>query len=201
MTEQDEQAIKVIFPNKEVMSQVVNAVVKKKPLGWARKSYATYYSKHYAEWIKKDIDGLMLDRAPRIYRYSAWPRVSARSLYLRINQALRFLLDNLDPDSTYANFMSQVRIKQILQVGVSMALDEVVEGNVPHAEVFIAESDAPKWKQQMEIYLDAESDGTPFHKDNLALTPAMIQQVELELSGLENIIWSVTSKEIKIMKG
>jgi hypothetical protein len=206
--EQQNKPVTITFPDGRTASNIVNLVVKKKPAGWSRRSYATYYKKRYAEWLKRDIDAMMIDRQPVIYRKDLWPNVSMHSLYLRVNQALRYLLDpenNMDPDGKYKKFMEEIHIGFVpkgksSKIGVAMMFDEVLEGNEPKAEKFVGEEDMPKWKMELDEWLESGSNTEPFHRSGLILTPEVIEQLKLELDGLENVIASITSRDIKIIK-
>lgn len=197
----DDKQITITFPDGKVAKQIVNLVVKKRPSGWSRRSYATYYKLVYAEWLLKDIDAMIADRKPRVYRYADFPKITPSSLYLRINQALMYILDpenNLDPDNKYAKFRQQISIKRTANVGIEIAFDEIFEIE-RGADICLGSQDTPKWKKKMDEYLEGD-DLNPFHQTGLVLTDSEIAQIELELSGLENVLYSVTSKEIKIIK-
>jgi len=201
--EQQSKPVTVTFNDGRVMQQVVNLVVKKRPHGWSRKSYATYYKRRYAEWLKRDIDEMIKDRKPRTYRKDLWPNVSVRSLYLRVNQSLRYLLDienNMDEQGIYKKFREEVLITMINDTGVVMKFDDVLEGDSPKAEVCIAEEDNPAWRYAMNEWLDNPEATEPFHKDGLLLTPEQCEQLNAELDGLTNIIFSVSTREVKIIK-
>lgn len=191
--------ITVTLRDGSVMQQVVDLVVKKRPIGWSRKSYATYYKLPYALWIQRDIDAMLVDRQPRVYRLDLWPRVRMNALYQRINQAVRFLIEaenGLDPDGKYAKWRESVHIRREPGVGVVMEFDAVLEG-APKAEKFIGQTDKPKWKEKMDSWLDSD-DIKPFHQAGLMLTPEEIEQIKLELP--ENIMYSITSREIKLVR-
>jgi len=198
---EDNKQITITFPDGKVAKQIVNLVVKKRPSGWSRRSYATYYKLVYAEWLLKDIDAMIADRKRRVYRYADFPKISPSSLYLRINQALMYILDSengLDPDYKYAKFRQQVSIKRIAREGIVLEFDEIFEIE-RGADICVGSHDTPKWKKKMDEYLEGD-DINPFHQQGLVLTEDEIAQIELELSGLENILYSVSSKEIKIIK-
>ena len=190
------------------VDRIVNLAVKTKPAGWARKSYATYYKKRYAVWIQRDVDAMIVDRSPKIYRKDLWPNVSVQSLYLRVNQAVRFLTDvenEMDPDGKYRIWHREVHIglypkKGYPKIGVVMDFDPVTEGEEPRAESFIGEADMPNWKLKLDSWLEDSSQTEPFYKGHLLLTPEQIEQLKMELDGLQNILFTINSREIKVIK-
>jgi hypothetical protein len=193
--------ITVSLPDGKTAAAIVNLVVgKKKPPGWSRKSYATYYKESYALWLKKDLDQMIADRQSVVYRYDKWPRVRPSALYQRIIQALMYVLDELDPDGTYKRLREQIRITRPNGVGVVLSFDEVLEGQ-PQGERFVGAAEKPRWYKKMFDYLEDMEIVEPFHIDKLMLTPEEVEQIKAELDGLSNIMFSVTSREIKIIKG
>ena len=151
---------------------------------------------------------MIADRQPKVYRKDLWPNVSITSLYLRVNQAIRYLTDpenGMDPADRYKIWLEDVKIGYIPRrgypkIGVSMSFDEVLEGAEPRAETYIGEADMPIWKIKMDDWLEDNEQQEPFHVSNLLLTPQQQEQIRLELGGLENIAFSVSSREIKIIK-
>jgi|ERR1700719_4861 len=193
------KSITLTISDQSTMAKVVDLIVRKKPVGWSRRSYASYYKESYAKWLQKDIDEMMVDRQPRIYRYDMWPSVSKNSLYLRVNQATAYLLDNLDPEQKYKKFFSELKCKKEPD-GIALRLDIVIEGKTsPQAEKFIGASDKPAWKIKMDDWIEDSTREEPFFKGGLLLSPEEIKQLELELDG-SGILYSITSREIKLIK-
>src|ERR1039457_162000 len=121
MPEQPKPII-ITFPNGETASKVVDLIVRKKPIGWSRRSYATYYNEAYARWFQKDVDEMMLDMQPRVYKFDMFPTLKKNSVYARINQSKSYLLDFLDPDKKYEKFFCYVRIRRE-DSGVALRID------------------------------------------------------------------------------
>jgi hypothetical protein len=195
----EEQPITVVFPSGKVASKIVDLVVRSKPEGWSRKSYATYYSESYALWLKADLDKLIERRNPIVYRYDLW-KMSRDALYLRINQAWRYLRDHLDlEDKRYDKLWHDTERERVRGVGITIRYKDLQDGHA--AEEFVAPSDTPKWRKKLDEYLEDESgSGKPLHIDNLLLTPEDIEQLKLELDGLSNVIYQITSREIKVIR-
>jgi hypothetical protein len=195
----EDKPVTIIFPDSSTASKVVDFIVRKRPVGWGRRSYSTYYNERYALWIKKDIDQMVIDRQPRVYRYESFS-CSSQSLYVRVYQAMRYLMEQMDSDGKYKKILSDIKLKRVRSLGITLKYDDVLEGE-QRAEVFIEDTLLPKWKKDLDNYLEDSSLDKPFHKDGLLLTPAQVEQLNLELGGLSNVIFSVTSREIKVVKG
>ena len=56
------------------------------------------------------------------------------------------------------------------------------------------------WRTELDEYLESSST-EPFYKGGLILNEKEIDQLKLELDDLSNIMYSVTSSELKVMKG
>jgi hypothetical protein len=196
----NEKQVTITLPDGQTAAKIVNFVVKKRPHGWSRRSYATYYKESYALWLKKDIDQMILDRQPIVYRYDKWPNIKAAGLYLRITQAMMYLLDELDTNNVYHKFREQIRIKRKKGAGIVISFDDVL-GDEPQGERFIADEDKPTWYKKMYDYLENVNEVKPLHIDGLLLSPEQIEALQAELEGLSNILFTISSREIKIIKG
>lgn len=196
----NEKQVTITLPDGQVASKIVDFIVKKRPHGWSRRSYATYYKECYALWLKKDIDQMMVDRQPIVYRYDKWPNIKATGLYLRVTQAMMYLLEELDPNNVYHKFREQIRIKRKKGAGIVISFDDVL-GDEPQAERFIGDEDKPTWYKKMFDYLEDVNEVKPLHIDGLLLSAEQIEALQTELEGLSNILFTISSREIKIIKG
>lgn len=197
--EPNDNEIVIIRKNSEAAKQIVNALVKRRPLGWSARSYPTYYREHYAKWIQKDIDKMMVDRKMRTWRYDAFPTTKPQSLYLRINQSLMYLLDNLDHTGKYAKFREQISIARRTGVGIIIKFDEVLEGD-QQADVVIGDDSIPEWKRELDRWIEDINDVNPFLREGLILTDIQLTQLENELDGLSGILYTLTTRSVKIIK-
>lgn len=201
--------LREIFPE-PIAERVVDVVVSKRPAGWGRKSIAPYYKENYARGIQIDIDRMIESRGQLVYRYDIWckdipgskvPIMSTNTLYNRINQSIKFLIDYLDtPDKKYRDWYNTVRIERRVGLGIVIffivGLD--IEGAF-HAELAEAVEAMPVWERQMEEWLEG-NDNRPFMKDGLALTADEMTKHKQRFSRLTNVMASITSSTIKIIK-
>ena len=191
--------ITITYPNGQVASKIIDLVVRNKPIGWSRKSYATYYREEYAEQLKKELDNMIDTKRSKVFRYDIMPNLSPTSIYLWINQSFRYILDNLDPDKKYAKLYHSIKIERIKSVGVTISYRDLIT-NTFKGEDFVARQDKVRWTQQIDDYLSNENVTKPLHIQNLILTPEEVAQLKSELEDLSSIQYSVTSREIKLIK-
>lgn len=199
MEEQSNKPITVTYPDSKTAQRVVDLVVRKRPVGWSRKSYSSYYNDEYAMWIKKELDALFENRQPRVFLYSAWKNCTPNTVYLRIHQAWHFLRDYLDPEGKYEKMARDVKISRERTVGIKLEYKDIAS-DMPQSEVFVPRTDTIKWKKQIDTYLEDDSIVKPLHIDKLLLSPEEVKKITEELSGLDSIQFSVSTREIKIIK-
>jgi hypothetical protein len=194
----DEKKITVTFPNGQTASRVVDLIVHNKPIGWSRKSYASYYTEDYGKMVQRIADKMIESKHPMVIRLDT-QSCTMNTLYLRVNQGFRYLADNMDSDGKYKKFLCSVRISRKSGEGLSIEFKDSAEDLI--AEDFVSEKDMPKWKAQLDEYLESDNpEAEPFHKTGLLLNPEDIRQLKLELGELKNIIFSVDSREVKVIK-
>ncbi len=188
----------VTFPDNTTAARVVDLVVRKRPIGWGRKSYSTYYRQEYAEQMKKELDSIIETKKGKLFPYDRFPSMSSQSLYLRINHSIHFVLDYLDPDGKYAKLWREIKTEKIKGRGVIIKYRDFITDELI-GEEYVAKADKVKWKQKIDIYLESD-EVKPLHIDNLILSASEVEEVKRELDGVESIKFSVTCKEIKIIK-
>ena len=197
--EQSNKPITVTYPDSKTAQRVVDLVVRKRPVGWSRKSYSSYYNDEYAMWIKKELDALFENRQPRVFLYASWKNCSPNTVYLRIHQSWHFLRDYLDPEGKYEKMARDVKISRERTIGIKLEYKDIAN-DMPQSEVFVPRTDTVKWKKQIDTYLEDDSIVKPLHLDKLLLSPEEVEKVTEELSGLDSIQFSVSTREIKIIK-
>lgn len=205
MSELDDK-IKKVFLNPQLQRAVVEQAVSDKPKGWGRKSNAPYFKEIYGLQMRDVVSQMMSDRQPVLYDYDTYLQkygYSKETLYLRVNQSLRYLTERLDPDDMFKNFMEMVDVTRERGLGVLMRIKpEFVHGpsDFQPRPVELSAGE-PKWKQSMDDWLENSTpESIPFHKEGLALNPEEIKKVELQLEPLVDVLKSITSHSIKLVK-
>lgn len=202
-SEQSDSPITVTFRNKTTTAALTNLLVRKKPPGWGRRSYSSYYNEDYARWLMRDLDRMAVDGKDTIYLYAKWPNTSRNSLYLRINHAMKFITEpstGMDVDGKYARILSHIKVDRTNPACIALRyyrkldIDTSVQGDSA-----ISVSEIPKWKRDLDAWLENTSITEPFIKSGLCLTEEIIAQLELELEG-SGCMCSITTTEVKVIK-
>lgn len=188
--------ITVTFPDKQTASRIVDLIVRKKPHGWGRRSYATYYRPEYGEWLRKELQPILDTGEPQVFRLTG--RYTMNSLYLLINQAFTYLREEVIDKDKWIELWEKVKVEKHKGVGVIISIKEPPK-DLPTGENFVPKTETPKWRRELNDYLSGD-EIRPFHKDRLVLTNEEVNQIKIELDGLENIQFSINNKEIKIIK-
>lgn len=195
-----------IFPDEETKNRVVDLVTSVRPKGVSRRCHYPYYKRFYADEIKKQIDKMIESKMTIIYRFETWDKVCSRdTLYKRVNQSIRYLLDNLDPNRVYANWYQVVNVHRNYKVmGVAIEfIPEMRGGDIqqPFTGELITpqESTTPKWRTDMDSWLESDS-ARPFVKERLALSEQEVKDLKMELALLRGIISSIKATGINIIR-
>jgi len=164
-----------------------------RPATWSRRANAPYYRERYALEVKHVLDEMILaaesgDREPRILKYTDYPEISHVTLYLKINQAMMYLLDKLDTDEkTYFNFRQLINISRLRSIGIkigfahgvdnkSLAAYKVSSTDIPQEkpkEVKLPESKPlvqTDWKEQLANFVEIAQVGQSLKLTGLQLT-------------------------------
>lgn len=198
--------LKEIFVNPSIQSKVVDSIVGNKPSGWSRRSNAPYYRRQYGLEIKEVFDRMIKDQLDSCYDFATFEAkgINRSTLYIRINQSIRYLLDHLDDiNHTYARFREMIRIERERGVGVMIRFaPEFRGGNINDFKPreIIPKDKVPSWKEEMLEYMENGTVGEPFFVDKLALTNEEVTDLKTSLIGLKNILSSITSHSVKLVK-
>lgn len=199
--------LSAIFPDPATAARVVEAVVHSRPLGWSRKSNAPYYKEMYAEQMRAEADRMLASGNPLVYRYDKWctddTQMSKNTLYTRINQAVRYLVECMDaPDRRYSKWHDTTRTYRKSGVGVVIEFIPGLRGEDKSgfkADEIQPRENMPRWKREMEDWLESDS-VTPFSIENLALGPDEIAELKVQFAQLSSVIASIKSSSIKIIR-
>ena len=200
MEQQSNKPITITLPDGKTAQRVVDLVVSgKKPPGYSRRSVASYYTEDYALWLKRDLDQMLSRNVSRVFLYKDWPELSPNSLYLRIMQGWEYLINELDPDGIYKKLWHRTKRNRVNQVGITLAFKGFEDGK--SGQDYSPQEDIPKWRKLLDEYLESdEPNQKPFVRENLILMPDQVELLKQELSGLSNVIFSVDSGTIKVIK-
>ena len=194
-----DKPITISYPDATTETRVVELVTRKKPLGWGRRSYSSYYKEDYARWIMRELDAMDIDKKARAFPYAAWKNSTPNTIYLRVNQAWHYLRDFLDPVGKSERMFHQIKVSRIKGYGVTMEYKESAS-EMPAGEVYVPKSEEKKWKKQIDDYLNDDSVVKPLVIEHLILSSDEVQKVTDELSDLSTIQFVVKPNKITIIK-
>jgi len=207
MDEEAKQLAKQIFVNPKIAERIVNIATSNKPAGWSHRSNAPYYKRVYGEEIKELIDQMMSSGQTIVYGYKEFceeSKMSPQTLYNRVNQSLRYLIECMDtPDHKYAQWSELVKVERVRGVGVTISY---VVGLGPDSEEKVKaklvepKSSKPVWERKMDEWLEDSDNFEPYVKENLALTPDEIVSLKIRINALENIEASITTDRVALIR-
>lgn len=176
-----------------------------KPQGWSRRSQAPYYKEFYGLQMKRDADKMIENREDTVFRYETWCNantgMSKVTLYNRINQSIRFLLDHLDENKTYSKWHAMTRVSRE-EYGVRISfIAEFKEGDESNFGGTLTQTReaTPRWKQELDFWLESDKDD-PFVRENLNLTAEELKDLKTQLAGLDGIGKSIKYNCIKLVR-
>jgi len=199
-----------IFPDEITANKVIDLVVTNKPKNWGRKSQAPYYKEYFALQIKEHADAMLRDKQDRIFRYDIYcgekrEKMSEQTLYNRINQSKRYLLDCLDPAGTYATWDALTNISFKGEPGIVIRFKSefhnVLDGIIAqeHPETIIPKKEESLWRRKMNLWLEGD-ETKPFIQPDLALTLEEVEKLRSELGELKGIMAVVNAISVKIVR-
>lgn len=199
------ERIKLLIPNQETASRLVNLVASKRPTGSSRGSHYPYYKKVYAMWIKFYVDDMLTSRNDILFDYDTFCNptdgLSPQSLYLKINQSIRYLVDAMDTDRVYMSWQDITETKKVPGVGIRISfLPEFrkVE-NQMKIKYVEPQEDEPVWRRKLDAWLEGDSD-EPFIQENLTLTEEKVVELKKELGQLSGIACSIDHRSVKVIR-
>lgn len=199
--------LRKIFSDPKTSAKVADVLLNDRPVGWGRRSNAPYFKESYGLQMKETLDQMMKDHIDVWYPYKEYQEkygIGRDTLYLRINQSLRYLFEKLDDtEHTYARFYEKLETSRERGLGVVIRFRP--EFSDPEVANFqprqvIPPEEIPEWKEKIDRFLESSETGRTLHIEKLALTVNQIAEIKVQLTGLTNIISNITAHSIKLIK-
>lgn len=199
------ESVKQFFLDPKVSARVVNLVTTKRPDGWSHRSTATYYTETYALEIRESIDHMISTGEDIVFRFETWCNsktgYSVKTLYARINQSIRYLIDFLDTNGRYAQWF---RSKKIKNTGESwtISFDKTLSAYAQAGlkpEFALPKEEMPIWERELYEWLESSKSGT-FSKTGLMLSKEKMTEINAMLSKVTGIMKEVNYSTIKIVR-
>lgn len=218
--------IKLIQQNPGVRLAVEKALALTKVEGKSKTSIAVsngvYYKRPYGEEMKKFVDDMIARGVPKIF-YLRNAKYTINSLMCRIDQSLRYLINELDPQMKYVLFRKEVTIVRIKDpqnpnqyIGAAIKWNhQLLEehggldvGDLGQDDVTILNAKTPinKWKLLLTDWLEVPWSEALDKKDckldiaGLALTELEITEIELLIKDLTEVTGKIEKHRIFLIK-
>lgn len=180
----------------------------KKPTAWSNRSNAPYYKERYAIQLQTILDVMMEEYSKgiidsRMFKYKDF-NLKKSSLYLMINQAKLFLIDNMDNDNRYRKFLDNVKVKQEQEGVVLRYCKDII--NDTKISIDRATPIQTLTEQQISIQVKVEEflqnakAGDKLELKNLSLDDDMIEALESSVNQLEDIVASISRTNLRLIK-
>ena len=193
---------KAFFRQPEIVRQVLENVITKRPKSWRSTSNAPYYNEYYALEVKKAVDGMLEDKMDRMFMYKNFGSLKPSTVYLRIQQGLMYLCEKLDPMDKYKKFkeITECSVERGMGVRLQYKKDYIPESDGSFSAIAVTPRHRiSEWKEELNKWLDTANVGEQLHIDRLCLTPEQIKDVKISLD-VDGLLSSVTSQEIKVIR-
>lgn len=180
----------------------------KKPTAWSNRSNAPYYKERYAIQLQTILDVMMEEYSKgiidsRMFKYKDF-NLKKSSLYLMINQAKLFLIDNMDNDNRYRKFLDNIKVKQEQEGVVLRYCKDII--NDTKISLDRATPIQTLTEQQISIQVKVEEflqnakAGDKLELKNLSLDDDMIEALESSVNQLEDIVASISRTNLRLIK-
>ena len=95
---------------------------------------STYYKRKHAEEIIGILDDMIANRQPYEFCYADMAQwYKPETVWLKINQAVKYIIDHMDPDKRYLKLRQEIQIHRRSKTGVSLEFIQInsVPNNTP----------------------------------------------------------------------
>ena len=202
------QAVQDLLARPDIANKMLDTLCRKNPVGWSRRSNAPYFNPENANLLKMVADRMIQTRQDQVFFYKDFPSIKPQTLYLKVYQGIRFLIENNDtPTHRYGEWNKQIAVSREYGVGVRISWKEAfrTEDKVPakamisHSVVPLIEHKIPIWQKMIDSFLE-DPKQSKLVIDELALSPDEVRELKASLANNQRIISQVFPTEIKIIK-
>jgi len=179
---------------------VPSVVYRDRPAGQSKSTIQPYYKERFALEMKSIIETVEQMGQDAIILYADYPDLSKLSVYLRVNQGFRFLVDNLDfdPPNRFRALKDKLKITRE-KAGIRISFTRLTTDKPLTAKKVIAKEDNLAWQDKLEEFLGNSKPGDTFEQNDLSLTQEQIDTLEISMSQLENFLCKISPTNIKIL--
>lgn len=198
------ELLKKVLENPELRQQAEKIIKEKtneehRQPGHSYLSVSPYYKEEHAIDVKVVLDEMIKTGEDYIFYYRDFPTMSPRTVYSKINQGLKYLLNCLDtPDHKYANFCRQVSVTRPPPYnGIRFSFRKENESRGNTVKALRADG---SWRIRLDNFIETSKKGDKHTESGLILSEA--EQIDLagELDGLENFMYSYVGDTLKMVR-
>lgn len=194
-------ALQVILATPDLLDKLIQEkeAAKTRRKNWSRLSRSSYYNKRYALELKAVIDDMLQTGRDMEYRCMDYPTLKPATIYLRINHAKLFIMDELDPDGVYKEVFTRIHIGYSPQrTGVRLTLLQVSNEKLVPVPISTDEKH-DTWKTKLDDYVATVKPGDKaLNLKGLSLTLDEVNTIKDSFITLEHLGILVTPTEILV---
>ena len=160
-----------------------------------------YYNEKEAKMLMQHLDDISVDKEDREFRYDDYPQWTPNTIWAKINQAIKYIIDNLDPEGKYTTIRNHVKISRE-ETGVQFHWVEnqnANEGWIAH-KIKDGRKMLENYKTKVYRFMEESNEGEELDlKEGLSLTDDEVDQMKAFLSDSPIFLAFVSSNRIKII--
>jgi hypothetical protein len=154
------------------------------------------YTPTNADEFRKVFERMITDRK-NLELSAAASGYKAGTLYVKANDALKFLADN-DKDPKFATLRSQVSVKRKGNDGILIYFKISINNQLASSAVMVDGS--KNWKEELICWLSTAKSGEVFERGHVSIDAVDRTQITNLLATLEGVELDMTSTAIKVMR-
>src|SRR6266550_1763534 len=166
------------------------------------RSSGNYYNKGDAEKLKPFLDEMIIDGEPREFRFSDYPQCSPNTVWLKINQAIKYIVDNLDDnEKKYAFFRNKLKICKT-ETGVLLKIVDspTINGWIAHKVSNLENSKVLEtYKDQVFHFMETSSEGEELDIKDLNIDEEEVSKMKTLLDPSPIFAAFVSQNRIKVV--
>ncbi len=161
-----------------------------------------YYNEKEAKLFLPVLDEIFVDKDAREFRYEDYPQWTPNTIWAKINQAIKYIVDHLDtPEEKYRILRNCLRVSKG-ETGILFTYVEnpyTQEGWVAH-KIKNPEKMLEDYKTKVYKFMEESLEGEEFDlKDGISLTDEEVDQMKMLLSDSPIFLAYVSNTRIKII--
>ena len=134
------------------------------------RSGGNYYNRNDAEKLKPFLDEMIVDGESREFRFSDYPQWSPNTVWLKINQAVKYIVDNMDDEEKrYAYFRNKLKICKT-ENGVLFKIVDAPDGWIVHKVGGEVSKEVETYKDKIFHFMETSEEEEELDIKDLTLT-------------------------------